>query len=88
MGKVETFTVPGIECFFYSAEQGHQPHFHAKREGEWEIRVYFMTEPPEYDVKLKVRHIPGNKRRQILDLASKHREALYEEWTEKALIHD
>lgn len=85
MGKVESFRVRGVECFFYSAEPGHRPHFHAKRAGEWEIRVFFMEEPPEYDVKLAIRHIPGNRRRQLLDLASKHREALFEEWTRKAL---
>jgi len=84
MGKVGSIAIPGIECFFYSAEPGHRPHFHAKRAGEWEIRVFFMEEPPEYEVKFAIRRIPGNKRRRLLDLAAEHRRALFEEWSRKA----
>jgi hypothetical protein len=45
MPKVECFEIPGVYCWFWSNDHD-PPHFHAKREGEWEIRVRF-TESEE-----------------------------------------
>ncbi len=41
MGRVECINIPGLELLFYSGDHG-PPHFHAKRKGEWEIRVFFL----------------------------------------------
>jgi len=41
MAKLECFTIPGIELLFHS--QDHlPPHFHARRKGQWEVRVFFL----------------------------------------------
>lgn len=43
MAKVDCFDIPGLECWFWSNDHG-PPHFHAKRAGEWEIRVNFLED--------------------------------------------
>ena len=41
MGRVESVATEGLELWFNSSD--HLPqHFHLKRRGEWEIRVYFL----------------------------------------------
>jgi hypothetical protein len=40
MPKVECFEIPGLLCWFWSHDH-NPPHFHVKKEGEWEIRVRF-----------------------------------------------
>ena len=42
MGKVNAFVVAGLELWFNSEDHG-PPHFHARRPGEWEIRVFFLS---------------------------------------------
>lgn len=36
MPKVACFKIPGLSCWFWSNDHD-PPHFHAKKEGEWEI---------------------------------------------------
>ena len=43
MSRVESFSVPGVECWFYSNDH-RPPHFHARRRGEWSVRVFFLEE--------------------------------------------
>lgn len=53
MGKVESLTVNGLDLWFNSLDH-LPPHFHARRPGEWEIRVYFLQCTDghlEYDIK-------------------------------------
>lgn len=45
MPKLVCFEIPGLSCWFWSNDHD-PPHFHAKKEGEWEIRVKF-TEASE-----------------------------------------
>jgi 8-oxo-dGTP pyrophosphatase MutT (NUDIX family) len=40
MPKVACFEIPGLYCWFWSSDH-NPPHFHVKREGEWEIKVNF-----------------------------------------------
>jgi hypothetical protein len=40
MPKVECFTIPGLTCWFWSNDH-NPPHFHVKRDGEWELKVNF-----------------------------------------------
>lgn len=43
MPRVVCFQVPGITCWFWSNDH-NPPHFHAKKAGEWEIRVRFLED--------------------------------------------
>ena len=41
MGRVDAVALEGLDLWFNSSDH-LPPHFHAKRRGEWEIRVYFL----------------------------------------------
>lgn len=82
MGRVDAFQVPGCDCTFYSNDHP-PPHFHAKSPGEWEIKVYFLKDPPTYEVVFEIKQIPGRTRRAVLNLAALNREALFTEWDVK-----
>lgn len=87
MPVVEAFEPQGYRCWFYSDD--HRPaHFHAGAVGEWEIRVFFLLEPPQLEVVFRIRHIPGRVRRELLQLVSEHRAALFEEWSEKVYVQN
>lgn len=82
MPKVDAFHIAGCRCWFYSDD--HRPaHFHASSPGEWEVRVYFLLDPPETEVVLSIKRIPNRIRRRLLSLAEKHRSELLTEWSEK-----
>ena len=82
MPTVESFQIAGCRCWFYSDD--HRPaHFHASAPGGWEVRVYFLLEPPEIEVVLEVKRLPGRIRRGLLSLAKQHRAELLKEWSEK-----
>jgi len=42
--------------------------------------VYFLQEPPEYEVKFAVRHVSARMVKQVRKLATKHRAELLQEW--------
>ncbi len=87
MGKVETFSVTGLDIFILS--QDHRPpHIHVRRPSEWEIRIYFMdcTETHlEFEVKWskRSRNITRAQRAMMLQLVYSNRESLLTEWESK-----
>ena len=84
MGKVNTFAIPGLDLWFNSSDH-LPPHFHARKPGMWEIRVYFLLcteESMVYDIKWPP-HEPGpsrKERQRILNGALENRTALLREW--------
>ena len=40
MPDVACFEIPGLKCWFWSNDHD-PPHFHVKRQGEWELKVQF-----------------------------------------------
>lgn len=81
MPRVECFEVPGLDLRFHSHD--HRPaHFHARSAGEWEIRVYFLREPPVYEAVFVVTRISASELRAVLEGAAAHRGELLEEWSE------
>lgn len=42
MAKIDCFQIPGLYCWFWSNDHD-PPHFHVKRNGEWEIKVNFAV---------------------------------------------
>ncbi len=84
LGRVVSFTVAGLDMWFNSHDHP-PPHFHARRAGVWEVRVYFLTCTERVmDYDLKWGRAPGG--RELRELAArtvKHRAALLEEWEAK-----
>ncbi len=46
MATVEAFQIEGLKLWFWSNDH-EPPLFHAKRAGEWEVKVHFLLEPAE-----------------------------------------
>ncbi len=51
MAGVAAFEIDGITLWFWSDDH-EPPQFHAKRNGEWEVKVHFMRAPNEM-IKVK-----------------------------------
>jgi hypothetical protein len=81
VGKVEAFTVAGLELWFWSGDHA-PPHFHVKKAGEWEIRVSFL-ESTEKGLPFEVKWGIGPNRHEqkvIAGLVRAHRAVLLAEW--------
>jgi hypothetical protein len=81
VGKVEAFAIAGLELWFWSGDHA-PPHFHAKKAGEWEIRVSFL-ETSEKGLAFEVKWgIGPNAREQklVAGLVLAHRAMLLAEW--------
>jgi len=87
MGKVDCVRWPGCEVWSWARDHG-EPHFHVASPGNWEVRVFFGTEPPHYDVLWEVGRIPRRQMKKFLSDVSEKREALYLEWDEKVVVED
>ena len=79
MGLLRAFELSGVRFWFYNADHA-PPLSHAAVVAAWEIRVYFLREPPQDEVKFAVKHVSANTVREILELAAAHRTELLEEW--------
>lgn len=80
MERVRAFTIPGLNCWFYSHDH-EPPHFHAKRAGEWEYRVFFLLGREEMLERVfGDRRISAAQRRELFQLVETHRLALLDEW--------
>lgn len=81
MGKVDCFTLPGLDLWINSSDHP-PPHFHAERRDKWSIRVYFLL---CREGELVCDTVYGNgpnstERRTLLAQVLEHREALLREW--------
>jgi hypothetical protein len=76
MPKVACFAIPGLTCWFWSNDPD-PPHFHVKREGEWELKVKFAEgeaqmfelewgDPPKAKVLREIAKNVEEKRVQLL----------------------
>lgn len=79
MGQLQAFQLPGCRLWFHTGDHG-PPHFHAGVVDAWEIRVFFLQEPPEYDVRFQLKRIPARTVREISRLATAYRAELLDEW--------
>jgi hypothetical protein len=84
MSKVSSFTIAGIDCWFNS--QDHRPpHFHARRKGQWHVRVFFLM-PKSGMIEPVTRHLARMAkadRNALREMGAAHREELLGEWEEK-----
>jgi hypothetical protein len=80
MAIVRAFDLPGVNLWFYSND--HQPpHFHAKRSGEWEVKVNFLEDARRMiEVKWQISKPSARTLKKLTALAAHHRAALLAEW--------
>ena len=84
LGKVDAFTIGGLDLWFNSHDHG-PPHFHARRPGDWEIRVYFLScteNALDFDMKWG-REAPRTYIQALLHRVATQRAELLEEWERK-----
>jgi hypothetical protein len=87
VGKVEASSVAGLELWFWCDDHA-PPHFHAKKAGEWEIRVSFL-ESTEKDLAFEVKWgvgPNGHEQKAIAGLVRAHRAVLLAEWELKVRL--
>ncbi len=87
MGKVDAFSIDGLRLWFNSLDH-RPPHFHVKKPGAWEIRVFILT-TQEKSLDFNIKVIFGKKepisaeQKEIAALVVAHREELLQEWETK-----
>ena len=80
MATVRAFSLAGLKLWFYSNDH-EPPHFHAKRSGEWEVKVHFLETAGQMIEAAGNGTLPAAKvLKEITGLAEKHRASLLEEW--------
>ncbi len=82
MPKVACFEIVGLTCWFWSNDHD-PPHFHVKRQGEWELKVNFV-EGGARMFELQWGDAPKAKvLREIARLVEENRVQLLAEWEAK-----
>ena len=87
MGRVDCVGWPGCNVWFWSKDH-REAHFHVESPGEWEVRVFFGSEPPYYDVVWEAGRIPRKKMKAFLRDVAAHRAELFAEWDRKVTVVD
>lgn len=82
MGKVDCFDIPGLYCWFWSNDH-EPPHFHVKRQGEWEIKVKFLEDGAEMFEKEWGVMPSGKILRELKKAVVQNRANLFVEWEKK-----
>jgi hypothetical protein len=82
MGKVSCFKIEGIDCWFWSQEYRHEPHFHAKKRGHWHVRVHFMKAKNVMIERVKGPRgrISSTDANALTNMAEQYRAELLKEW--------
>lgn len=81
MAIVKPFAMQGLKLWFWSHDH-EPPHFHAKRGGEWEVKVFFMLEASEM-IEIEhwsVKTPPMRVLKKLTANAEKHRVELLAQW--------
>jgi uncharacterized protein DUF4160 len=85
MAKLKCFTISGMELWFFSGDH-RPPHFHARRKGQWEIRVYFLESERDemFDiVRLDRKELPRADMKLLEKMVHEYRAQIFEEWRRK-----
>lgn len=85
MGKVEAFTLEGLELWFNSSDHD-PPHIHVKLRGKWEIRVFFLMCTDswlEFNRKWGKKDPPAKVLNAIRKAVVKQQADLLREWEQK-----
>jgi hypothetical protein len=83
MAVIKAFSIAGMKLWFYSNDH-EPPHFHAKRNGEWEIRVKFLESDEEMfelvSRKTAKATVSTQDTKMLQEMVNEHRPALLREW--------
>jgi hypothetical protein len=79
MPRVECFEIPGLTCWFWSNDHD-PPHFHVKREGEWELRVRFTEDEAQMFELVWGKRPKSKLLREIAKTVNERRAELLAEW--------
>lgn len=82
MGKLQCFTINGIEMWFFSNDH-LPPHFHAKRKGQWEVKVNFLASSSTEMFQVvwpKGKEVPKTITNLLEKMVNDHRDELLKEW--------
>lgn len=85
MGKVEAFTLEGLELWFNSSDHD-PPHIHVKLRGKWEIGVFFLMCTDswlEFNRKWGKKDPPAKVLNAIRKAVVKQQAGLLREWEQK-----
>jgi len=85
VGRVDAVALDGLDLWFNSSDH-LPPHFHAKRRGEWEIRVYFLLctdDELAFDVRWAKKDPSTKVLAGIRKGVVEHRAELLREWEQK-----
>jgi len=85
VGRVEVVVLEGLDLW-YSSSDHLPPHLHARRRGEWEIRVYFLLCTDDelvFDCKWAKKDPSTKVLSRIRKAVVEHRAELLREWEQK-----
>ncbi|WP_254563675.1 DUF4160 domain-containing protein [Oscillatoria sp. HE19RPO] len=85
MGKVDAFSINGLRLGFHSADHP-PPHFHVKKLGAWEIRVFIETTQEkslDFNVIFSRKEPTSAEKTKIAALVVAYQEELLQEWETK-----
>jgi hypothetical protein len=80
MATVNAFQIKGLKLWFWSGDH-EPPHFHAKKSGEWEIKIFFLlAEQSMIEIKWADKQPSAKIIKKICELSRHNRVLLLEEW--------
>jgi hypothetical protein len=85
LGKVDAFSIDGLRLLFHSSDHP-PPHFHVKKPGAWEIRVFIESTQKkslDFNVIFARKEPTSAEKTKIAALVVDHREELLQEWETK-----
>ncbi len=81
MATVRAFEMKAVKVWFWS-EDHEPPHFHAKKSGEWEVKVWFLLVPSQMiEVVWSEKKPSSTTLKNLRTLAERHRAELLEQWS-------
>ena len=93
LGRIEEFSFKELQAFFRSSDH-HPPHFHVKKSGKWEIRVYILTSSKnglDYSFKFpknKSATLTSKEEKAILRFVTSNREKLLLDWSTQVCVKE
>ena len=92
MPRIRCFLIAGLELWF-NPDDHMPPHFHARKPGEWVVKVDIDSSSEKnlvYEVVWcrGVRRILGTYRVQLAQMVAAHRAELVAEWDQRVLVKE
>ena len=82
MGELTAFSIEGMKIWFWSKDH-NPPHFHVKRDGQWEYRVFFLEVAVPMFERQWGKLLSRADRRLLTEKVIQHRDEIFREWEEK-----